>query len=390
MGRTRTGVAHCPSSNLRLGSGIARIPDLVRAGARVGLAVDGSASNDSSDLLAEIRLCLLVHRLRDVRSMSARLVCACLRGGAEPRTRGRRTVDGCAADLAIFDVQDTLRRRPARPRRRPGLLCRPPPCRDRPGGRPDRGRTRTLGAGRRGAARASSERNCGPPGTVGRFPHMTDAPLPRCPHRPPCGGCALLGLPLEEQRAWKRGRAADALARFPSLRGVEVRDCVPAPSATGYRTRVKFAVARASGRRAALGLFRPGSHECSMPVPGGARRLAADRRAARAAEELPVRHVCGGRRRRAHVTLVVDDRAIPDGPMTSRARSWRRGGVQRGLRRRPRSGATGAGQQPSRSRRAAPGRGDRPGALSPLPGAFFQADPRPRRCYAASFAAGWR
>ena len=96
---------------------------------------------------------------------------------------------------------------------------------------------------------------------------MTDAPLPRCPHRPPCGGCALLGLPLEEQRAWKRRRAADALARFPSLRDVEVRDCVPAPSATGYRTRVKFAVARGAGGRAALGLYRPGSHEV-LDLPG--------------------------------------------------------------------------------------------------------------------------
>ncbi|MBI5499308.1 MAG: 8-oxoguanine deaminase [Deltaproteobacteria bacterium] len=109
IGRTRTGVAHCPTSNLRLGSGIARIPDLVRAGARVGLAVDGSASNDSSDLLAEVRQCLLVHRLREVRAMSARLALRLAsRGGAEVLGRDDvgRIAPGLAADLAVFDLQD--------------------------------------------------------------------------------------------------------------------------------------------------------------------------------------------------------------------------------------------------------------------------------------------
>ncbi len=61
--RTGTAVAHCPTSNMRLGSGIAPIRELVDAGATVGLAVDGSASNDSSNLLAEVRQALLLHRL---------------------------------------------------------------------------------------------------------------------------------------------------------------------------------------------------------------------------------------------------------------------------------------------------------------------------------------
>jgi len=61
---TGTGIAHCPSSNLRLGAGICRVSDLVRAGVRVGLGVDGAASNEDSNLATELHQALLLARGR--------------------------------------------------------------------------------------------------------------------------------------------------------------------------------------------------------------------------------------------------------------------------------------------------------------------------------------
>jgi cytosine/adenosine deaminase-related metal-dependent hydrolase len=64
FGETGTGVAHCPSSNARLGAGIAPVAPLVRAGAPVGLGVDGAASNEGGELGTELHQALLVARIR--------------------------------------------------------------------------------------------------------------------------------------------------------------------------------------------------------------------------------------------------------------------------------------------------------------------------------------
>ena len=63
LARTGTGVAHCPISNMKLSSGVARVPEMLSLGVPVGLAVDGSASNDGSSLMEELRVAYLLHRL---------------------------------------------------------------------------------------------------------------------------------------------------------------------------------------------------------------------------------------------------------------------------------------------------------------------------------------
>jgi cytosine/adenosine deaminase-related metal-dependent hydrolase len=106
LGRTRTGVAHCPCSNLRLGSGIAPIPKMLKAGVRVGLAVDGSASNDSSSFLREMQFAMLVHRVGTaVDAMPPlRVLEMATLGGADILCHPElgRLVPGSAADLAAF------------------------------------------------------------------------------------------------------------------------------------------------------------------------------------------------------------------------------------------------------------------------------------------------
>jgi cytosine/adenosine deaminase-related metal-dependent hydrolase len=106
LAATGTGIAHCPASNLRLGSGIAPIPAMRRAGVKVGLAVDGSASNDSSWFSRELQMALLVHRVGTaVDAMPATAVLdLATRGGAAVLGWDQlgRIAPGLLADLALF------------------------------------------------------------------------------------------------------------------------------------------------------------------------------------------------------------------------------------------------------------------------------------------------
>ena len=110
LGRAGVGIAHCPTSNMRLGSGAAPALALLRAGCPVGLGVDGSASNDSSHMLAEARQALLLHRL--VHGAAALTVADALRMATVEGARclGRDDIGtleaGKRADVALFDLRD--------------------------------------------------------------------------------------------------------------------------------------------------------------------------------------------------------------------------------------------------------------------------------------------
>ncbi len=105
---TDTRIAHCPSSNMRLGSGICRVREMLNLGITVSLAVDGSASNDSSDFLGEMRQSLLLQRVRygsEGITVDEVLKIA-TENGARVLGFGNlgRIEPGFAADIAVFDV----------------------------------------------------------------------------------------------------------------------------------------------------------------------------------------------------------------------------------------------------------------------------------------------
>lgn len=107
LAKTKTGVAHCPISNMKLSSGIARIPEMIEMGVPVGLAVDGSASNDGSNLLEEIRVAYLLHRLNSSRKAPTGydILKIATRGSAQ--VLGRKDIGklevGKAADLFLIN-----------------------------------------------------------------------------------------------------------------------------------------------------------------------------------------------------------------------------------------------------------------------------------------------
>jgi cytosine/adenosine deaminase-related metal-dependent hydrolase len=97
LSSTRTGVAHCPSSNARLGAGIARVRDLRDAGVRVGLGVDGSASNEAGSLLEEVRQAVLFARATGGPQAMA------VRDALEMATIGGASVLGRADELGSLE-----------------------------------------------------------------------------------------------------------------------------------------------------------------------------------------------------------------------------------------------------------------------------------------------
>jgi cytosine/adenosine deaminase-related metal-dependent hydrolase len=116
LGQTRTGVAHCPSSNCRLGAGICRTTDLIAAGAPVGLGVDGAASNEIGGLQPELRMALYLARQRSLDPSAfgpADALRLATEGGA--RCLGRddvgRLEPGLRADVVVWpgdDLADVL------------------------------------------------------------------------------------------------------------------------------------------------------------------------------------------------------------------------------------------------------------------------------------------
>ena len=109
FGRTGTGVAHCPCSNMRLASGVAPVGKMRAAGVPVGLGVDGSASNDGAHMLGEARQAMLLQRVgHGPAALTARqaLELATL-GGAKVLNRDDigALAPGMSADLALFDTR---------------------------------------------------------------------------------------------------------------------------------------------------------------------------------------------------------------------------------------------------------------------------------------------
>ena len=110
LGAAGTGICHCPSSNMVLASGICPVNDLLSAGAHVGLGVDGSASNDCSNLMQEVRQALLIGRLRYGAGAVTHdsVLRLATRGGADLLGRPElgELRPGAAADVALFDLDE--------------------------------------------------------------------------------------------------------------------------------------------------------------------------------------------------------------------------------------------------------------------------------------------
>lgn len=109
LARTGTGVAHCPISNMKLSSGVARVPEMLALGVPVGLAVDGSASNDGASLMEELRVCYLLHRLQSSKAAPSGYDVLKLATRGSARLLGRTDIGSLAvgkcADFFLVDAR---------------------------------------------------------------------------------------------------------------------------------------------------------------------------------------------------------------------------------------------------------------------------------------------
>ncbi len=111
LGKAGVGISHCPSSNMILGSGQCRTRDLEKAGSPVGLGVDGSASNDCSNMIQEVRQALMLQRLRYGSSGITHFDALRWATQGSARCLGRNDIgeiaSGKQADLALFKLDET-------------------------------------------------------------------------------------------------------------------------------------------------------------------------------------------------------------------------------------------------------------------------------------------
>ena len=110
IGRTKIGICHCPSSNMLLASGFCPVEELELAGAPVGLGVDGSSSNDSSNLMQELRQAYLLQRLRLGADQFSHIDALELATKEGARLLNRDDIgeirEGARADLALFSTDE--------------------------------------------------------------------------------------------------------------------------------------------------------------------------------------------------------------------------------------------------------------------------------------------
>ena len=109
LGASKTGIAHCPSSNMLLSSGVCRVTQLEKSGVPVGIGVDGSASNDNSNIMKEVRQAFLLQRLHNGSQVTHLTALSwATEGGANVLRRPEigRIKPGMQSDLALFKLDE--------------------------------------------------------------------------------------------------------------------------------------------------------------------------------------------------------------------------------------------------------------------------------------------